>query len=48
LESTLRIELGMAGQMHLAILADDVSVPVDQDRGVEAMAIGGELGITER
>src|SRR5262249_30703411 len=42
------IELGMAGQMHLAILADDFSVPVDQDRGIEMMAIGGELGINER
>src|SRR5262245_10620546 len=38
----------MAGQMHLAILADDSSVPIDQNRGVEMMAIGRELGITER
>src|SRR5262249_32337799 len=48
LEGTLRIELGMARQMHLAILAHDLSVPVDQDRRVEMMAIGRELGITER
>ena len=48
LEGALRIELDMAGQMHLAVLADDLSVAVDQDRGVEVMAVGGELGITER
>src|SRR5262249_8748753 len=38
----------MTGQMHLAILADDFCVPVDQDRRVEMMTIGGELGVTER
>src|SRR5215469_15411339 len=48
LEGTLRIELGVARQMHLAILADDFCVPVDQDRRVEMMTIGGKLGVTER
>ena len=48
LEGTLRIELGVARQMHLAILADDFCVPVDQDRRVEMMTISGELGVTER
>src|SRR5262249_9905718 len=42
LEGTLRIELGVARQMHLAILADDFCVPVDQDRRVEMMTISGE------
>jgi hypothetical protein len=48
LEGTLRIELGMPGQMHLAIFADDFSVSIDQDGRVEMMAIGSELGVTER
>ena len=32
LKGALGIELGVAGQMHLAILADEFSVAIDQDR----------------
>ena len=36
LERALRLVLGVAGQMDLAVLADDAAVALDQDRGVEA------------
>ena len=48
LERARRIVVGVAGQMHLAVLADDPAVAVGQDRGVEALAVRGELGIAER
>ena len=47
LVGALRVELGVAGQMHLAVLADDRAGSVDQDRGVEVMAVGRQLGIAE-
>ena len=47
LERALGVELGMAGQVHLAVLADDLAVAVDQDRGVEVMAVGGQLRVAE-
>ena len=31
-----RLRLGMAGQVHLAVLSDDLAVAVDDDGGVEA------------
>src|SRR4051812_29379191 len=34
LERRLRQMLGMAGQVDLAVAADDISVRIDQDRGV--------------
>ena len=48
LPGSLRLVLGMSGQMHLAVLADQLSFLVDEDRGVEVMTVGGELGIAER
>ena len=36
LESAPGLVLGMAGQVDLAVLADDLPGPVDQDRRVEA------------
>src|SRR5262249_41807930 len=48
LEGALRIVLRMPGQMHLVILAHDFSIAIDQNRRVEVMPIGRELGITER
>ena len=47
LERPLGIELGMAGQVHLAVLADDLAVAVDQDRGVVVVPVGGQLGVAE-
>ena len=47
LERALVVELGMAGQVHLAVLADDLAVAVDQDRGVEVMAVRGQLRVAE-
>ena len=44
---TLGVELGMARQMHLPVLADDPAGVVDQDRAVEMTALRRELGITE-
>ena len=41
------IELVVAGQMHLAVLADDGARLVDQDRGVEMMPVRRQLRIAE-
>src|SRR5581483_11065233 len=47
LVAALPVELGMARQMHLAVLADDGAAAVDEDGGVEVVAIRGELGVAE-
>ena len=47
LEGAGRVVFGMAGQMHLAVLADDLALAVRQDRGVEVLSLGGQLGIAE-
>jgi hypothetical protein len=47
LMGALRVELVMPGQMHLAVLADDGAVAIDQDRGVEVAPVRGQLGIAE-
>ena len=43
----LLVELGVAGQVHLAVLADDGALLVDQDRGVEVVPVRRQLGIAE-
>src|SRR5205807_135799 len=48
LEGARRIVVDVAGQMDLAVLADDASVAVGQNRRIEAMAVGVKLGIAER
>ena len=48
LEGALGIVFRMPGQMHLAILAYDFSIAIDEDRRVEMMPIRRELSITER
>ena len=47
LESALGIEFRMAGQMGLAIFADDLGRFVGEDAGVEVMAVRRQLGIAE-
>ena len=47
LPGAVRLMLGMTGQMHLAVLADDTALVVHQDRGVEMVAILGQLGIAQ-
>ena len=50
LERPLGLVLGMARQMDLAVLADDLAVALDQDRGVEAPdppVLVGELGVAQ-
>ena len=50
LERNAGAMVGVSRQMHLAILADDLAVRADQDRGVVALrraAFLGELGIAE-
>ena len=39
LELALRIELGVAGQMDLAVFADDIAGLVDQNRGVVVVGL---------
>jgi hypothetical protein len=39
--------LGMAGQVHLPVLANDPPAAVDQDRAVEAPALGRQLGMAQ-
>ena len=36
LVGAVRLRFGMAGKVDLAVLADDLGVPVDEDGGVEA------------
>src|SRR5262249_59308813 len=43
----LGVEILMAGQMHLAVLADDAAPLVHQDRRVEVIALRRELGVAE-
>src|ERR1043165_1584728 len=43
LEGALRIELGMARQVYLAVLADDLAVAVNEDGSVIVMAVGGKF-----
>src|SRR3546814_6263552 len=45
LERRLRLVVGMAWQMDLAVTADDAARPVDQHRGIEAAAVSGQFGI---
>ena len=50
LMSAVRLRLGMAGQMDLAVFADDVAVAVDEDRCVEAALAAvfiDKLGVAE-
>ena len=37
----------MAGQMHLAVLADNLAIAVDQDRGVVVVAVRGQLRVAQ-
>src|SRR5947209_7502434 len=48
LEDALSIELGMAGQMHFTVLADDCSHTIDENRRVEMASLGRQFGIAER
>ena len=47
LEGPPRLVFGVAGQVHLAVLPDDRTVPLDKDRCVVAVAVRGQLGIAE-
>src|SRR3546814_4853650 len=47
LERRLRLVVGMARQMDLAVTADDAARLVDQHRGIEAAAVSGQFGIAE-
>jgi hypothetical protein len=50
LKGIVRPVVGMAGQMHLAILADNLRVLVDQDRGVVAACravLLGQFGVAQ-
>ena len=38
----------MTGQMDLVVRADDRTVALNKDLGVEATPIGGELGVPEQ
>ena len=45
LETALRIQLRMAGQVHFAVFADDVPLFVDQNLSVEMLAVGRQFTI---
>ena len=47
LERRLRLVLGVPGQMHLAVFADDRAVGPDQDGGIEAPALGRQFRIAD-
>ncbi|MDR6099894.1 hypothetical protein QE369_000072 [Agrobacterium larrymoorei] len=47
LESALWVIFVMAWQVHLAIFADDLALPVGDDRGVETTPLRCQLGVTE-
>ena len=47
LEGAGRVEFGVTGKMHLAVLADDCALAIDEDRGVEVMPIRRQLRIAE-
>ena len=47
LDACALVELGMAGQVHLAVFADDLALLVDEDRRVEMVPVGRELRIAE-
>jgi hypothetical protein len=47
LERGLGLVLGVARQVDLAVLADHRAVGADEDRGIEAPPLRGELGIAE-
>ena len=44
LEIAFGIELVVPWQVHLAVFADDLGVLVDQDLGVEVMAVRRQFG----
>ena len=47
LEGAFGVVFGMARQVHLAVLANDVRLAVRQDLGVEVLPFRGLLGIAE-
>ncbi len=47
LERRLRLVIGVAGQVHLAVLADDPAIGRHQDRGVIAVVVRRQLGVAD-
>ena len=48
LKAALRVEVGVAGEMNLAVLSDDGSAAVDENGRVEVASVGRELAVAER